>query len=375
VPSPGVPREAPLLRAAVKADVPVWSEIELAFRFLRIPLIAVTGSNGKSTTTSLIGAMLAADGTKAFVGGNLGTPLLQCATGEQNEEVAVAEISSFQLEHVDAFRPRIGVFLNLCEDHLDRHRSFEEYATAKAGIHGRQESTDILVLNADDPEVAEHSRRARSRRLEFSLTRSLIGGAFNRNGLLILRLGGEEETYDVRTLRISGVHNIENAMAALLTARAWGVSREAAGKALATFPGLPHRLQPVREVDGVSYFDDSKATNPGAAVRSVQSFMRPVILIAGGKDKACSFEPLHEAVSRNVKAVVLIGEAAPRLRKALGSITPCLMADGLADAVARSHEAAEPGDVVLLAPACSSFDMFVSYAERGDQFAALVRAL
>ena len=235
--------------------------------------------------------MLAADGRKAFVGGNLGTPLLQCAAGEQNEEVAVAEISSFQLEHVDAFRPRIGVFLNLCEDHLDRHRSFEEYATAKARIHARQEVTDILVLNADDPEVGEHSRRARAQRLSFSLTRSLVEGAFSRNGSLILRRDGEEETYDVRTLRISGVHNIENAMAALLTVRAWGVSRQAAGKALATFPGLPHRLQPVREVDGVSYFDDSKATNPGAAVRSVQSFMRPVILIAGGKDKAASPSP------------------------------------------------------------------------------------
>ncbi len=375
VPSPGVAPYGGTLRAALDTGIPVWSEIELAYRFLPIPIIAVTGSNGKSTTTSLIGEMLRAGGKRAFVGGNLGTPLVECAASPQGEEIAVAEVSSFQLEHVDAFRPRIAVFLNLCEDHLDRYRSFEEYAAAKARIFARQTAADILIHNAEDAKVAALVARATARRRPFSIARSLAEGIFHRNGMLIRREGGTEEQYSLETMQITGVHNAENVMAAILAAREAGVEPSAIREAITKFRGLPHRLVHVRDVDGVSYYDDSKATNVGAAVRSLQSFTRPVILIAGGKDKGGDYAPLRAAAARAVKTAVLVGEAAGRIRKELGGVVRTIQADNLADAVAKSHQEAGPGDVVLLAPACSSFDMFRSYAERGDLFVRLVKAL
>jgi UDP-N-acetylmuramoylalanine--D-glutamate ligase len=375
IPSPGVPRDADILKTALSAGVPVWSEIELAFRFLGMPLIAITGSNGKSTTTSLIGEMMRSAHRIAFVGGNLGTPLLACADGSQEEEVAVAEISSFQLEHVEAFRPGIALLLNLCEDHLDRHRSFEEYAYAKARIFERQTPDDLLILNADDTRVMRLAARASSRRRVFSLTRSLSEGIFHRRGKLIHREGELEERYDLGSLRIAGPHNLENVMASILAAHAWGVPADAIRRAMANFRGLPHRMQHVRDVDGVSYYNDSKGTNAGATVRSIQSFTRPVVLIAGGKDKGGGYGPLREAAPGSVKAVVLVGEAAPMIEKALGGVVQTIRVEGFAEAVAKAHEQAEPGDVVLLSPACSSFDMFKNFAERGDRFADLVRAL
>ena len=375
VPSPGVAPYGGTLRAALDTGITVWSEIELAFRFLRIPLVAVTGSNGKSTTTTLIGEMLRAGGKRTFVGGNLGTPLIECAASPQGEEIAVAEVSSFQLEHVNTFSPRIALFLNLCEDHLDRYRSFEEYAGAKARIFARQTATDLLIHNAEDAKVVALVARAAARRRPFSIARSLPEGIFQRNGVLIRREGGTEEQYSLETMQLTGVHNLENVMAAILAAREAGVEPPAIREAMAKFRGLPHRLVHVRDVDGVSYYDDSKATNVGAAVRSIEGFTRPVILIAGGKDKGGDYGPLRAAAARAAKAVVLIGEAAPRIRKELGGVVRTIPADNLADAVARAHEEAEPGDVVLLAPACSSFDMFRSYAERGDLFVRLVKAL
>ena len=375
VPSPGVAPYGGTLRAALNTGIPVWSEIELAYRFLRIPIIAVTGSNGKSTTTTLIGEMLRAGGKRAFVGGNLGTPLVECAASPQAEEIAVAEVSSFQLEHVDAFRPRIALLLNLCEDHLDRYRSFEEYAAAKARIFARQTPADLLIYNAEDAKVVALAARAAARRRAFSNARSLPEGIFQRNGRLIRREGETEERYGLDALQLTGTHNLENVMAAILAAREAGVEPSAIRETMAKFRGLPHRLVHVRDVDGVSYYDDSKATNVGAAVRSIESFTRPVILIAGGKDKGGDYAPLRAVAARAVKAAVLIGEAAPRIRKELGGVVRTTAADNLADAVAKAHEEAEPGDVVLLAPACSSFDMFRSYAERGDLFARLVKAL
>jgi len=375
VPSPGVAPDGGTLKAALDGGVPVWSEIELAFRFLRVPIIAITGSNGKSTTTTMLGKMLAADGRRAFVGGNLGTPLVVCAGAPKDEEVAVVEVSSFQLEHVHAFRPRIALLLNLCEDHLDRYRSFQAYVAAKAQIFARQTPEDLLIANAEDPHVMALAARARARRRFFSLTRSLPEGIFHRNGWLICREGKDEERFGLESLQITGAHNLENVMAVILAARAWGVSPAAIRETLAKFRGLRHRLERVREVDGVSYYDDSKATNVGAAVRSIESFARPVVLIAGGKDKGGDYGPLREAVARHVKSVVLVGEAAARIKKELGGVVRTIPVESYADAVATAHREAEPGDVVLLAPACSSFDMFKSYAERGEHFAALVRTL
>lgn len=213
VPSPGVPRKAGLLVAAERAGIPVWSEIELAFRFLHIPLVAITGSNGKSTTTSLIGEMLKADGRNPFIGGNLGTPLLACAGGSQKEEIAVAEVSSFQLEHVDRFRPQVALFLNLCEDHLDRHESIEEYALAKARIFARQTSEDLMILNAEDPRVMTLAAHADARKRLFSIDRPLQEGIFHKNGTLIHREGGREDRYNLEQARLAGLHNIENIMA------------------------------------------------------------------------------------------------------------------------------------------------------------------
>ncbi len=293
----------------------------------------------------------------------------------QDEEVAVVEVSSFQLEHVHTFRPRIAVLLNLCEDHLDRYRSFREYAAAKAPIFARQTPEDLLIVNAEDPQVMGLTARASARRRSFSLARSLPEGIFHRNGWLLYREGGKEERYGLESLQMTGVHNIENVMAAILAARAWGVSPVAIRETMAKFRGLRHRLEHVRDVDGVSYYDDSKATNVGAAVRSIASFSRPVVWIAGGKDKGGDYGPLRETAARHVKCVVLVGEAAARIRKELGGVVRTVPAESFADAVAAAHREAEPGDVVLLAPACSSFDMFKSYAERGAHFAALVRSL
>ena len=377
VPSPGVSREHALLAAAQARGIPVMAEIELAFRSLGVPLYAVTGTNGKSTTTELLGQMLRRSGIDAFVGGNLGTPLVD-AVGLPID-CAVAEVSSFQLEWVEELRPAIGVFLNLTDDHLDRYASLADYGEAKATLFRAQTSADWAVLSREDPWVWALRDRLPSRVISFGFD-AVEYGTFPRDGTIVVRLpdgprDGREFPFTTARTHLRGVHNLENVMAAATAALLAGATPSAVQSAIDEFPGLPHRLQLVRQKDGISWIDDSKGTNVGAVVKSLLSITAPVILIAGGVDKGGSYEPLRALVRERVKRLVLVGEARETIREALGAETDTVIAESLEEAVARAAEAARSGDTVLLSPACASFDMFRDYADRGEQFRMLVEAL
>ncbi|MCC6850217.1 MAG: UDP-N-acetylmuramoyl-L-alanine--D-glutamate ligase [Deltaproteobacteria bacterium] len=371
VPSPGVPADAPLLAGAVARGVPIASEIELAARHLEIPLLAVTGTNGKSTTTTLLGAMLRQAGRRPFVGGNLGTPLVSAIGG--GHDAAVVEVSSFQLEWVDRFHPTVGIFLNLTDDHLDRYPDRDGYGAAKLRMFARQTARDTAVLNGGDPWIRRHADAFRARVLWFGAGE---GAAIRDDEAAIrLRLGGGEEVYPLARVTLAGAHNRENMMAAIAAARAFGVPAARVQEALETFRGLEHRLELVRERHGVRWVNDSKGTNAGAVVKSLESFAGNVILLAGGVGKGGDYGVLHAPVARRAKHVVLFGEARDVLARALAGAAPIEIVDGLAAAVAAADARARSGDVVLLSPACASFDMFRDYADRGRRFKTLVEAL
>jgi UDP-N-acetylmuramoylalanine--D-glutamate ligase len=374
VPSPGVPREAPLLAAALRRGIPIASEIEVAARLLDCPVIAVTGTNGKSTTTTLVGLALARSGRRTFVGGNLGTPLI--AAVDAAPEIAVAEVSSFQLEWVERFRPRVGCLLNVTPDHLDRHASFAEYREAKARLFAAQEPGDAAVVNRDDPEAWRVAAGLRARVVSFGA--GLVAcGAFAGEGFVGLRLpDAAEERYDLGRTRLGGRHNVENILAAVTTARLAGATPDAVQAAIDTMEPLPHRLTRVAERDGVAWYDDSKATNVGAAAKSLESFPGPVILLAGGVDKGGGYDALVERAAGRVRLALVFGAARERIADALGAGgVPVERAATLEAAVRAAAAAARPGDTVLLAPACASFDMFSDYAARGRAFRAAVEAL
>jgi UDP-N-acetylmuramoylalanine--D-glutamate ligase len=372
IPSPGVPMENPLLREALKRGISVLSEIELASRYLRAPLIAITGTNGKSTTTTLIGETLKTSGSKVFVGGNLGAPMIEFSSGEWNW--GVVEISSFQLEWVKEFRPRIAILLNLTEDHLDRYPSFAAYCEAKERIFAAQKEDDWAILNRDDPLVWAARTRICARVMSIGFA-EVQQGVFARADEIVWRDGSREETFPLKHVRIQGVHNLENMMAAIAATKCAGVSRAAIQQTLESFPGLEHRLEFIREKDGVRYFNDSKGTNVGAVVKSLASFSAPVILLAGGVDKGGDYGLLRESIAQKVRRLVLFGAAKEIMNRALGELTETVMVESLESGVRDATAHARPGDVVLLSPACSSFDMFRNYAERGKAFKSLVHAL
>lgn len=372
VPSPGVPMENLLLREAVTRNIPVLSEIELAYRYFAAPLVAITGTNGKSTTTTLIGKMIEADGKKVFLGGNLGAPFIGAVGGTW--DWGVVEISSFQLEWVEGFRPRIALLLNVTEDHLDRYPSFADYCRAKERIFAAQQSTDVAILNRDDPLVWPMREHLAARLVSFGFG-EIAEGVFATPEEIIWRTGATEERYSLSQTKIQGVHNVENIMAAIAAAKCAGVSRRAIEQTLEDFPGLEHRLEFVREKDGVRYYNDSKGTNVGAVVKSLASFAAPVILLAGGVDKGGDYGPMAELVKKQVRRLVLFGAAKQTINAALGRLTATVLVDDLAAAVREAASHAQPGDVVLLSPACSSFDQFRNYAERGKQFKNLVQGL
>jgi UDP-N-acetylmuramoylalanine--D-glutamate ligase len=372
--SPGVPLEIEALQAAKARSIDIISEIELAFRFLKTPLIAITGTNGKTTTTSLIGEMFRAGGKRVFVGGNIGTPLMGYAAGPQEDDAVIAEISSFQLEAITSFRPFISVLLNITEDHLDRYRSFADYIAAKNRIFVNQGPEDTAILNADDPQVMALAEGIRAQKLLFSTRREVAAGAFY-NGDITVRCRGAETHFSVRGARLQGIHNIENMMAAAAVGVACALPTEAIQRSLTGFTGLRHRMEFVDEIRGVAFYNDSKATNVGAVVKSLESLAPPLILIAGGKDKGGSYAPLRGLVREKVKALVLLGEAREKISAELGGEAETQIVSSLDEAVAAAFDRAVSGDTVLLSPACSSFDMFTSYAQRGELFRELVKKL
>jgi UDP-N-acetylmuramoylalanine--D-glutamate ligase len=374
VPSPGVPRTSPALAAAVRRGVPVAGEIELAARLLGCPIVAITGTNGKSTTTTLVGLALARAGRRVFTGGNLGTPLIDAV--DARPEVAVAEVSSFQLEWVERFRPHVGCLLNVTPDHLDRHASFAEYRDTKARLFARQDASDFAVVNRDDPEAWAAAAIGRAFRVPFG-TGPLPVGAFAAAGVLVLRLPeAGEERYDLGRTRLAGRHNVENMLAAVAAARLAGTPAAAVQTAIDTIEPLPHRLALVAERGGVAWWDDSKATNVGAAVKSLESFAGPVVLLVGGLGKGGDYEPLARAAAGKVRLAVVFGAARAEIAAALADAdVPVEAATSLEGAVAAAAAAARHGDAVLLAPACASFDMFTDYAARGRAFRAAVEAL
>jgi UDP-N-acetylmuramoylalanine--D-glutamate ligase len=373
--SPGVPANLPALELARAGGIPVWSEIELAWRFLRGKVVAITGSNGKTTTTSLVAHILKTAGIGTLVGGNIGVPLLSLVESSTDRTVTVAEISSFQLETISGFRPEIGVLLNLTPDHLDRHRSFEDYARVKMRIFENQLESDAAVLNADDLELTARMP-SRPRLFWFSRRKRVAQGAFVCGDQLMVRIDGKEAAIAGRDeIPLRGDHNVENVLAAITASYLAGAEPAAIADGVKTFEGVEHRLEFVAETGGVKFYNDSKATNVDAALKAVEAFPGPLVVILGGKDKGSPYTVLREPLSRLARLVVLIGSAAGTIASDLGDAVPVEHAGTLERAVGLSAERAKPGDVVLLSPACSSFDQFENYEHRGRVFKELVRTL
>jgi UDP-N-acetylmuramoylalanine--D-glutamate ligase len=384
VPSPGVPASAPVLVAAARNQVPIVSEIELAHAAIDAPIVAITGTNGKSTTTSLVGAMLEQAGRSVFTGGNLGTPLIDAAGG--SFDVVVAEISSFQLEWVDHFRPRVGLLLNLSDDHLDRYRDVEHYAETKARLFARQTADDFAILNRDDGRVIGLAPRFTARLQTFgsSEPKSIAGLTGGRKvGHAVLRAdtieideGSEQIVFSLRRARLEGAHNRENIMAALLAARALDAPLAPLQTTIDTFVGLRHRLELVREVRGIRFVDDSKGTNVGALLKSLEGYPDGrVVLIAGGLAKGGDYGVARDLLATKVRHAALYGAAREVLEHSWRGALEVSLHRAFAEAFTTAVSCARPGDVVLLSPACASMDQFTSYAARGEAFARLVQAL
>ena len=387
--SPGVPYRLAPLEAVRRRGVRVISELELASQFLRSPLLAVTGTNGKSTTVTLIGKFLAESGQRAFVGGNLGIALSEAAVEDLHAnqsgkpspyDYLVVEVSSFQLETIDQFHPWIAALLNVTVDHQDRYESLDEYIAAKQRIFENLTTSDFALFNLDDDRVAALRHRVRAKCLGFTtaskIGADLSGGTYLEGDRIVTTVTGiRQEICRQSEIRIIGNHNVSNVMAAATYAVLCGCPLDAIRRVLATFPGLEHALEIVRERRGVRFVNDSKGTNVDATLKALESIDQPIWLIAGGRDKGGDFSRLAQAISRRVARVILIGEAAPLLRRAWAGVATMTEAATLQDAVGHAAQGASSGDVVLLSPACASFDMFTDYQDRGRQFKALVHAL
>jgi UDP-N-acetylmuramoylalanine--D-glutamate ligase len=373
--SPGVPVNLPPLVLADVGGIPVWGEIELAWRFLRGKIVAITGSNGKTTTTSLVAHILETAGIPTLVGGNIGAPLISLVESSTDSTVTVAETSSFQLETIEAFRPEIGMLLNLTPDHLDRHASFEEYAAAKMRLFENQLERDFAILNADDSEVTKRMP-SRSHVFWFSRQKRVAEGAFLLDDQIIFRLDGSEIVVGRRSeISLRGEHNVENVLAACGAAYLAGAEPAAIASGVKTFRGVEHRLEFAGEFGGVKFYNDSKATNVDAALKAIEAFPGPLVAILGGKDKGSPYTPLRDALRARGRVALLIGEAAEKIAADLGDAVSCVHAGTLDRAIELAADRARPGDVVLLAPACSSFDQFENYEHRGRKFKQLVAKL
>ncbi|UCE51950.1 MAG: UDP-N-acetylmuramoyl-L-alanine--D-glutamate ligase [Desulfobacterales bacterium] len=397
--SPGVSHTIDPIVRAQNRGIPVIGEVELASRFIREPIVAVTGTNGKTTTTELIGAMLKNSGRNVFVGGNIGSPLIGYVEKNEPAEIVVAEISSFQLDTIESFRPKVSVLLNISADHLDRYPDFDAYAKAKMRIFENQQEDDIAVLNGADARVCSMTRNIKCKKLIYPNPQENENGAILKNGRIILKIKDKmtfnSKIQNPKSTRLSlsqakiqngpsvvlstagfwGRHNRENACAATLAALVAGASVEGIQKALNEFQRSTHRLEYIDTINHVKYFNDSKATNVEAVIRALECFSSPVILIMGGRDKGSNFNALNDAVRKHAKILFVMGEAGNSITSALGKIITTKTASSMKDAVLKAFQAAAPGDVVLLSPGCASFDMYDNYAQRGDDFRKAVNKL
>ncbi|MGD8992684.1 MAG: UDP-N-acetylmuramoyl-L-alanine--D-glutamate ligase [Desulfobacterales bacterium] len=382
--SPGVSHTiAPIAQARARG-VEVVGEVELAARFIRAPIIAVTGTNGKTTTTELLGQMLQNSGMTTFVGGNIGNPLIEYVCSGQKEELVVAEISSFQLDTIDRFRPKVSILLNITADHLDRYPDFEAYADSKIRIFKNQLADDVAVLNGSDALIRSKTAHIKSRRLFFPVLQADEQGAVLNGKRIILNVDQlkpiqakirNQDFLDITQSALLGRHNHENICAASLAALAAGGTVNGIQQTLAQFKGLPHRLEKVATIDNIHFYNDSKATNVDGVIRALDCFAKPVVLLMGGRDKGGNFKVLADSIGKHVKELIVMGEAAGPIKHALGRLAPTKMADSMDAAVATAFADANPNEVVLLSPGCASFDWYGSYAERGNDFRRAVHKI
>jgi UDP-N-acetylmuramoylalanine--D-glutamate ligase len=374
--SPGVPPDQPQLQHARALGIPVIGEVELAARFLQGKIVAITGSNGKTTTTTLVGEILSKSGKKTLVGGNIGTPVISIVGQSSPDHLPVLEISSFQLETIQQFRPWIAVILNITPDHLDRHGTFQAYIDAKARIFENQRSGDYAVMNADDANLVALKGGIKGTLYSFSRKQPVENGTYLGNGQIVFRSSRSiTPILPVSDIRLKGEHNLENVLAAVCAAMLAGCEPEKVRRAVAEFQGVEHRLEPVATVHGVAYFNDSKATNVDATIKALESFPGNIHLILGGKDKGSDYSVLVPLLRERTKSVYLIGAAAEKINVQIQGATRIVASGTLDRAVRQASEAATSGDIVLLAPACASFDQFENYEQRGQIFKDLVRAL
>lgn len=367
--SPGVPFTIPFVQRAIESSKEVISEIELASNFITKPVIGVTGSNGKTTTTTMIYNILVASGLKVFLGGNIGTPLIEVAESDSEYDYLLLELSSFQLQGIKEFRPHIAVCLNIYPNHLDHHKDLDEYINAKINIFNNQGAGDLAVLNADDAVLKEQAEKVKSHVLTFGLRKdsdACIEGH-------VIRCG--ESTYDLSALKLMGIHNMENAAAAILVTRALGCEKEIITNTILQFISLPHRIEYIRDYKNARFYNDSKSTTPHSTLKALEAFEPPVILIAGGKDKGLDYSIFKKQITEKVKRLIVLGEASAKMKDIYENCVPLTVADSLGSAVQQAANAAESGDTVLFSPACSSFDMFSSYEERGRKFKEIVQCL
>lgn len=375
--SPGVPTDLPVVVQMREDGIPIWGEVELAYACSKGTVLAITGTNGKTTTTTLLGEILKSYCKETYVVGNIGNPYTEIAREMTESAVAVAEMSSFQLETIHEFRPKVSAVLNITPDHLNRHHTMEGYIAAKKNIFQNQTEDDICVLNYEDETTREFAKETRARVIYFSSLRKLEGGIYLEDGNIIYHVGEPVKICHVDELQILGRHNHENVMAAVAMAAAYGVPHDVIRKAVLAFRGVEHRIEFVAEKNGVAFYNDSKGTNPDAAIKGIQAMKRPTLLIGGGYDKDSSYEEWIEAFDGKVKKLVLIGATREKIEETARRLgfTDTILADGFEEAFDICVEYAEEGDAVLLSPACASWGMFKNYEERGDKFKELVNQL
>ena len=375
--SPGVPSTAPVVLEAQKRNINIVSELEVGSWFCPAPLVAITGSNGKTTTTTLTGRILTDAAKKHVVAGNIGTAFSSVAMELAETDVAVLEVSSFQLDFIDKFRPMISVLLNITPDHMDRYdHSMEKYAASKSRVFKNQRDDDVLIYNTDDLWTNNVVAQAQCRKIGFSVNEKLTQGAFVEDGKLVTAIGGiRTEIVDIDQIFIKGTHNLYNSMAATLIGQMLEIDASGIQSSLKTFEGVEHRLEFVRRLNDVSYYNDSKATNVDSVWYALQSFKKPIVLFLGGRDKGNDYSRLKDLVHRQVKAIVAIGESADIVEQSFKGTTVITKASSMEEAVAIARFLAQPGDVVLLSPACASFDWFKNYEHRGEVFKQLVNKL